>query len=85
MNTTLATYVKKLIETSILYYEPRIDLNKIELELDRQNEGILMISLDYTIRSTNSRFNFVYPFYLGEAEALQQQKLRGPRNLFQGN
>jgi hypothetical protein len=26
-----------------------------------------LISLDYTIRSANSRFNMVYPFYINEA------------------
>ena len=30
-------------------------------------EGLLLISIDYTIRSTNSRYNMVYPFYLKEA------------------
>ena len=26
-------------------------------------EGILQIRLEYIVRSTNSRFNLVYPFY----------------------
>ena len=55
------------------------------LELDQQVQGVLLIKLVYTIRSTNSRFNFVYPFYLEEAEALQQQKLRGARFFSLGN
>ena len=27
-------------------------------------EGTLWLSVSYTVRTTNSRFNFVYPFYL---------------------
>ncbi len=30
-------------------------------------QGLLLISIEYTVRSTNSRFNMVYPFYLNEA------------------
>jgi hypothetical protein len=33
-------------------------------------EGILNITLDYTIRQTNRRTNMVYPFYLNEGTDL---------------
>ena len=28
------------------------------------SNGVLLIEIDYQVRSTNSRFNLVYPFYL---------------------
>jgi len=65
IDTSLKAYMKDLIKTAILYHEPRIKLNNIKLE-DRPNDGVIEISLEYTIRSTNSRYNFVYPFYLNE-------------------
>jgi phage baseplate assembly protein W len=66
LNLTLITFVKDLINTAILYYEPRIDVNRINIEQSGDIEGVLLIELDYTIRSTNSRRNLVYPFYRGE-------------------
>jgi phage baseplate assembly protein W len=63
MNLTMKTYLKDMIENAILYFEPRIDLNKIDLDSDMQNEGVLLIKLDYTVRTTNSRYNYVFPFY----------------------
>jgi len=66
LNLTLKTYVSDLIETAILYFEPRIDLNKVEINENNELEGELLIELDYTIRSTNTRRNLVYPFYRGE-------------------
>ncbi|MFT6502893.1 MAG: phage baseplate assembly protein W [Crocinitomicaceae bacterium] len=66
INLTLITYVKDLIETAILYFESRIDLDKVNIVTSSDIEGELLIELDYTIRSTNSRRNLVYPFYRGE-------------------
>ena len=72
INTSLTTFVKDLIEKAILYHEPRIDLKKININTEQVLEGLLLIELEYVIRSTNSRYNLVYPFYLKEAE--QQPK-----------
>lgn len=63
---SLITYIKDLIETAMLYFEPRIDVNRIEINSSNDLEGIVLIELDYTIRTTNSRRNLVYPFYKGE-------------------
>ena len=65
LTTTMKTYIKDLIETAILYFEPRIDIDLISLTEDI-NEGLITISLDYTVRSTNSRQNLVFPFYKNE-------------------
>jgi phage baseplate assembly protein W len=67
LTTTFKTYIQDLIATAILYYEPRIDVNKITLDSDGELEGRILISIDYTVRSTNSRFNFVFPFYKTES------------------
>jgi uncharacterized protein len=58
-----------LISDAILYHEPRILLNDLEISEAETEAGLLLIKLDFTVRSTNSRFNMVYPFYLSEAVA----------------
>ena len=71
LTTTFKTYMKDLINTAILYYEPRISVNKIDIDDTGELEGKIIISIDYTVKSTNSRFNFVYPFYKNENSELK--------------
>lgn len=66
LNLTLKTYVADLIKTAILYHEPRIDAEKIWIDESTDNDGILLINIDYRIRITNSRKNMVFPFYKAE-------------------
>mgnify|MGYP001791504626 CR=1 FL=1 len=63
---TVASNIKEKIRSAILYHESRIRINRLDLSLDEQLEGRVLIELDYTIISTNSRFNVVYPFYVQE-------------------
>ncbi|CAM1358321.1 MULTISPECIES: GPW/gp25 family protein [Tenacibaculum] len=66
LNRTLITYVTDLIRTAILYHEPRIDVLKIDISETDTLEGKLIISIDYIVRATNSRTNYVFPFYKEE-------------------
>jgi len=70
LNRTLKTYVSELIRTAILYHEPRIDVEKIDISQGDDLNGELLVSLDYKIRATNSRTNMVYPFYKEEGTNL---------------
>ena len=70
MTTTFKTYIKNMIQTAILFYEARIELKSVAIDDSRENDGVIVLSLDYAIRSTNSRFNFVFPYYLNEGTEL---------------
>lgn len=63
----LVNTLTQLISDAILYYEPRVTLNDLDVTENDAEHGLLLIKLTYTVRSTNSRFNMVYPFYLNEA------------------
>ncbi len=65
MNTGQLTYIEELVSTAVLYHEPRIDA-EVSVKLDAERTA-LIIEVDYTVRGTNSRFNFVFPFYIREA------------------
>ena len=72
MTTTFKTYIKDMIQTAILYYEPRIDVKKITLDESRDTEGVILVIIEYVVRSTNSRYNFVYPFYKNEGTQVKK-------------
>jgi len=71
LTTTFKTYIKDLISTAILYYEARIEVNKIEIDDTGELDGRILILIDYTVRATNSRFNFVFPFYKTETTGIK--------------
>lgn len=70
LDLSLKTYVKDLIKTAILYYEPRIDVRSIDIDSTNELEGELLIKIEYLVRITNSRGNIVYPFYKGEGNEI---------------
>ncbi len=67
LTTTLKTYISDLITTAILYHEPRIKLNSIDMSESNDMEGLVLIKLEYTIKATNSRYNYVFPYYKNES------------------
>lgn len=70
LNSTTIGYIKERVSHSILYYEPRIVAESIEVtdagSVDNL-EGRFIIIVTYSIPGTNSRFNYVYDFYKNEA------------------
>lgn len=56
------------VEDALRRWEPRIELDKVEVEVGREHEGQLLIRIEYRVKATDSRFNLVYPFYLGRGE-----------------
>lgn len=77
LDTTLRTYIADVIRDAILYFEPRIKLEDLQLQVDA-NEGALNILLEYFIPSTNSRNNLVYPFYVPkDSQILSGSELSG--------
>jgi phage baseplate assembly protein W len=68
VNASTLTLIKSSVREALTLWEPRIELIKITVSTEKMDEGILLISIDYNVRTTNSQFNLVYPFYLTEGE-----------------
>lgn len=60
------TEIKDIIERAVLFFEPRITLQRIDVQSDEALQGRIDIQLFYTVRTTNTRSNIVYPFYFRE-------------------
>ena len=69
LSTSFGAYLAREIENAILFYESRIELNRVDFETATDQSGVILIRLDYTVRATNTRTNLVYPFYLDHPEA----------------
>ena len=71
MDNSFIGFIKDLVERAILFYEPRIRLERIDItepESFELIEGLLKIIVSYQIEGTNTRNNYVYDFYLREAD-----------------
>jgi|SRR5579871_4309572 len=69
LNSTTIGFIKNLVTNAILYYEPRIETESIDVTPDDSTdmfEGKFTITVAYTIPGTNSRFNYVYDYYKNE-------------------
>ena len=51
--------------------EPRIIVEKIDINKTDINNGLIEIIVDYTIITTNVRDNIVYPYYINEGTHLK--------------
>jgi hypothetical protein len=65
INTTTMALAKHRVEQALILWEPRID--SVVVAVSAQPEiGLLEIDIRYRVRSTNTFYNLVYPFYLQE-------------------
>ena len=63
--------IRHIIERAILFHETRITAERVDAtpSEDPHQDGRIDIRIEYTIRTTNTRANLVYPFYLREGSA----------------
>jgi phage baseplate assembly protein W len=54
------------ITQAITVWEPRVTDVEVGARIDPSESDKLLLSITYTVRSTNNLFNQVYPFYLEE-------------------
>lgn len=52
------------VSEALASWEPRIDVLDVNAQQDTDQPNRLLIEIDYRVRSTNSRLNLVFPFYL---------------------
>lgn len=63
----LRSRIQSLVRDAITEHEPRVLLDEVTVDGQELRSGALRVSVRYTVRGTNSRFNMVFPFYLTEA------------------
>ena len=65
-NTSTATLMDFYIKEALLKWEPRIEVLDVSVSPDEEEGNKLIINIEYMVRSTNTKRNLVYPFYLTE-------------------
>ncbi len=65
INTTTMALAQYRVQHALTLWEPRIDRLTVKVDADPPN-GRLNIAVSYRVRTTNTFYNLVYPFYLQE-------------------
>lgn len=71
LTTTLKTFMADKIKKTIVLFEPRIIVDDVKVDAAQELEGTVSINIEYTVRTTNSRYNYVYDYYITEGAELK--------------
>lgn len=63
-DTRTANTICESVREALTRWEPRIDVLDVYAAPDAADRNRLLIEINYQVRSSNSRFNLVYPFYV---------------------
>jgi uncharacterized protein len=58
------TLAEHYVKEALTRFEPRIVVSKVKITVNPQQQDHLFIELQYRVRSTDTTFNLVYPFYI---------------------
>ena len=67
-NTSTATLVTFYIKEALLKWEPGIEVLDVSVTPDEEEGNKLIINVEYRVKTTNTKGNLVYPFYLTEGK-----------------
>jgi uncharacterized protein len=67
-DTRTAGLVQFHVEEALTRWEPRIELQQVQVQADPGNPALLLVIIEYRVKANDSRFNLVYPFYLERGE-----------------
>ena len=67
INSATLALARHRVEEALTLWEPRIDSITVKVSADPA-QGKLMIDTQYRVRSMNTFYNLVYPFYLQEGQ-----------------
>jgi phage baseplate assembly protein W len=59
-----ASAVSRTVRDALARWEPRIAVLDVYAAPDRDEPNLLLVEINYEVRSSNSRTNLVYPFYV---------------------
>jgi len=63
-NASTAGQLAYEVRASLERWEPRIDVDDVDVTFDAVDSGVLYIDITYRIRGTNDPRNLVFPFYV---------------------
>lgn len=70
LDVPLQNEIIDAVKAALLDYEPRITVDNVVLEALPEGRSGVAICIFYTVKTTNSRYNYVFPFVHNDATNL---------------
>lgn len=64
INSSTKSLISAYATEALVQWESRIDVLRVTVREEASSEAKVLVDVEYRLRSTNSIFNLVYPFYL---------------------
>ncbi|GGB79192.1 baseplate protein [Flavobacterium suaedae] len=70
MNENLRGQLIDAVKNALLQHEPRITVKDVKVTFADETNGMVQVDIYYIYNQTNTRHNYVYPFYVKEGTNL---------------
>lgn len=71
INAATSSLLEHYVTEALNFWEPRIEINRVEVFRDQDMDGALLAEVHYTIKATHDPRSIVYPFFIiDEASAV---------------
>jgi uncharacterized protein len=64
VNANTLGLMAQAVRDAVAQWEPRVEVEDVHVTPDSDDSSVVHISLTFRVRTTNSRRNLVYPFYV---------------------
>lgn len=67
-NSKTSSLITYYVKEALAFWEPRIEVTKVEVFRDPSLDGAVLVEVFYTIKATHDPRSIVYPFYIVDEE-----------------
>jgi len=64
INSETGSLMSHYVTDALNFWEPRIEVNKVESLRDPADDGALLVEIRYTVKATHDPRSIVYPFFI---------------------
>jgi uncharacterized protein len=65
-----SSLMQEYVYQALRMWEPRIEVQSVNVNADETNPGALLAEVEYTIKSTHDTRSIVYPFFIEEEQEI---------------
>jgi phage baseplate assembly protein W len=64
MNSETGSQMGHYVTQALRFWEPRIEVNDVDVFRDSNDDGALLVEIQYTVKATHDPRSIVYPFFI---------------------
>ena len=69
INSETTSLMGHYVTQALRFWEPRIEMGKVEVFRDTADDGVLLVEIQYTVKATHDPRSIVYPFFIVDEQS----------------